>query len=161
MFSTDEKKIMKKLLGLAKKQKGLTGANPLTAAAVVKNNSIIAIGVHKGVGKEHAEVLALKKAGALAKGAKLLVNLEPCTHWGHNPPCTDFIIKCGISEVIYSTKDPNPKVRKNSAKIVLSKANISVREGLLRDDAIKLNEVFFKNKIKSQPFITAKIGMSF
>jgi diaminohydroxyphosphoribosylaminopyrimidine deaminase / 5-amino-6-(5-phosphoribosylamino)uracil reductase len=155
-----DKKIMKRLLQIAEKKKGISNPNPFTAAAVVKDGAIIAEGSHNKFGTPHAEALALIEAGKKAVGSKLYVNLEPCTHWGNNPPCTDLIIKAGIKEVVYAIKDPNPDVKRNPAKKILTNAGIKVRDGLLEDDALLLNEIFFKNKILNKTFVTAKIAMS-
>ncbi len=152
--------IMKTLLRLASKQCGRTAPNPVTAAAVVRDGQVISTGVHQGAGLPHAEIEALKKAGSSAKGATLYVNLEPCTHWGKTPPCTDAIIKAGIAKVVYAIDDPNPTVRKNPARQILEGAGIQVESGVMRDEALLVNEVFFKNQLFQKPFVTMKVGMS-
>ncbi|MCP4050928.1 MAG: bifunctional diaminohydroxyphosphoribosylaminopyrimidine deaminase/5-amino-6-(5-phosphoribosylamino)uracil reductase RibD [bacterium] len=159
-FSSFEINLMRQLLTMASKQKGKTCPNPVTASAIVKNDQVISKGAHIKFGTPHAEAIAIKKAGPLAKGADLYVNLEPCTHWGNNPPCTDLIIKAGIKKVVYCTKDPNPKVRQVSAKTILEAKGINVSEGLLKKEALLLNEVFFKNMSLKKPFVTLKAGMS-
>ena len=152
---------MRRLLRLANSQKGLTSPNPITAAAIVdKSGEIISEGVHSEFGGPHAEALAIKKAGIKAKGCTIYVNLEPCTHTGKNPPCTDLIIEAGIKKVIYAIDDPNPLVRKISAKTILNKAGIKVESGLLHEEALLINEVFIKNQTKKLPFVVMKVGTS-
>ncbi len=158
--SVFEKKVMKQLFKYASTHKGLTGKNPVTAAAVVKDNAIVSIGIHKGEGQPHAEVEALRAAGHHARGSALYVTLEPCTHFGKTPPCVNAILDSGITTVVYSINDPNPLVRKNPAKPLLEKAGIEVKENVLYEAALLLNEVFFKNQVQNKPFITLKVGMS-
>ena len=108
VFTDFETETMLSLIEMASGQRGKTFPNPMTAAAVISDNTVISIGVHQKAGDDHAEVVALKEAGNKTKGATLLVNLEPCTHIGRTPPCTEAIIKAGIARVIFSMKDPNP-----------------------------------------------------
>ena len=84
---------------LALRGKGTTSPNPMVGAVLVKNGKIIAQGWHKRTGGPHAEIMALKQAGAKARGAKLYVTLEPCFHFGRTPPCVDAIVRSGIQEV--------------------------------------------------------------
>ncbi len=134
--------------------------NPRTAAAVVKDDQILGIGRHPHAGAPHAEVLAIAAAGESAKGAKLFVTLEPCTHWGRTPPCVDAIVQAGISEVIYAVADPNPKVRASAATSYLEAHGIRVRAGLCENEAIRINAPFMKHISSEKPFVTAKIATS-
>jgi diaminohydroxyphosphoribosylaminopyrimidine deaminase / 5-amino-6-(5-phosphoribosylamino)uracil reductase len=102
----------------------------------------------------------LKNAGGESKGATLYVNLEPCTHYGKTPPCTEAIIKAGIKRVVYAMDDPNPLVRKNAAAGVLGAAGIEVISGVLAEEAIRINEVFVKNQKEKLPFVALKAGVS-
>ncbi|MFA5879043.1 MAG: bifunctional diaminohydroxyphosphoribosylaminopyrimidine deaminase/5-amino-6-(5-phosphoribosylamino)uracil reductase RibD [Candidatus Margulisiibacteriota bacterium] len=151
---------MKRLLKLAKAKQGISSPNPLVAAAVVKNDIVLAEGVHDKPGTKHAELIALEKAGNLAQGATLYVNLEPCTHYGKTPPCVNAIIKAGISKVIYAMEDPNVLVRKIPALKVLTDHNIDVAFGLLEKEALILNEVFVKNQKYQKPFVTLKVAQT-
>ena len=117
-FSQFEEELMRKLIELAKARKGFTHPNPVVAAAVYKDQSTISIGVHQKAGLDHAEVIALKEAGSLAKGASIMITLEPCTHYGGTPPCTKIIknrVKaCGryfLSLGLSSRKFPSPKFK--------------------------------------------------
>ncbi len=148
------------LLEKAKAQKGKTSPNPVTAAAVVQNGVVIAYGVHQGHGQPHAEVMALSAAGEAAKGSTVFVNLEPCTHYGRTPPCVKALIAAEVSEVVYAVDDPNPKVNMAPAGKILENAGIKVRSGLLKEEARRLNAVFFKNMQQNLPYVTLKAGIS-
>jgi diaminohydroxyphosphoribosylaminopyrimidine deaminase/5-amino-6-(5-phosphoribosylamino)uracil reductase len=102
---------LKKSLSLAKMGLGWTNPNPMVGALIVKNGKIIAKGYHKRAGLPHAEIEALRSARSSVKSSTLYTNLEPCNHFGRTPPCVEAIIKSGISRVVCSTLDPNPKVR--------------------------------------------------
>ena len=91
---------MTRALELAQRAQGLTSPNPLVGAVLVKDGKIISEGWHQKAGWDHAEIMALKKAGKHARGATLYVNLEPCCHFGRTPPCVDEIIKSGIKLVL-------------------------------------------------------------
>ena len=98
---------MREALRLAKYGRGSVNPNPMVGAVIVKNGKIIGKGYHKVAGGPHAEIEALKKAGAHARGATLYTSLEPCSHFGRTPPCADAIVACGIKRVVYAAKDPN------------------------------------------------------
>lgn len=150
---------MQKTIELAKKGAGYTSPNPLVGAVIVKNNEIIGKGFHKKAGSFHAEVNALKDAGKKTKGATLYVNLEPCNHFGRTPPCTEAIIKSGISRVVVGIKDPNPEVS-GSGISRLIQAGIEVKVGVLEKQAILLNEAFIKYITTNKPFVVAKIAQT-
>ena len=159
-FSQFEITLMRRLFKLAATKKGISNPNPVVAAAVVKDEHVIGIGVHDQYGTPHAEALAIKAATGNTQGSKIYVTLEPCTHWGKNPPCVDLIRDAGITEVVFAITDPNPKVRKSAAQDRLNAAGISVRHGILQEEAKQLNEVFFKNQTMNLPFVLGKYAMS-
>ena len=107
---------------------GVSRPNPAVGAVVVKDGLVVGRGRTQSPGNAHAEVMALRDAGELARGAALFVTLEPCCHYGRTPPCTEAIIEAGISEVYYAHADPNPAVRGKSRGI-LEAAGIKVYEG--------------------------------
>lgn len=150
---------MRKALELAEEARGSANPNPMVGAVVVKNGKIIASAYHKRPGSLHAEAIALRKAGRKAKGAALYVNLEPCAHIGRTPPCTDAIVRSKVRKVYCAMKDPNPL---NNGRGIdrLKKNKINVSAGLLRDEALKLNEVFIKYITKKMPFVTLKMAES-
>jgi diaminohydroxyphosphoribosylaminopyrimidine deaminase/5-amino-6-(5-phosphoribosylamino)uracil reductase len=150
---------MQKAIRLARKGTGSTSPNPLVGAVVVKNNKIISEGFHRKPGLAHGEAEALDKAGIYAQKATLYVNLEPCCHFGRTPPCLDKIIKAGIKRVVIATKDPNPKVNGRSIR-KLRDHKIEVTNGVCREEAKKINEVFFKNMKERLPFVVAKAAQT-
>ncbi|MCQ2124446.1 MAG: dihydrofolate reductase family protein [Fibrobacter sp.] len=108
---------------------GVSRPNPAVGAVVVKDGIVVGKGRTQRPGSAHAEVMALRDAGELARGAAIYVTLEPCCHYGRTPPCTKAIIDAGIAEVYYAHGDPNPVVRGNS-RAVLEAAGIKVYEGV-------------------------------
>jgi diaminohydroxyphosphoribosylaminopyrimidine deaminase/5-amino-6-(5-phosphoribosylamino)uracil reductase len=129
-------KFMSQALALAKKSEALARPNPSVGAIVVKNKKKVGEGSHKAAGNDHAEVIALKNAGKLSKGADLYITLEPCNHQGKTPPCTNSIISAGISNVYIAMKDPNPLV--NGLGIEHLKNNgINVFSGIMEEEAKK------------------------
>ncbi len=144
---------------LAKKGEGLTSPNPLVGAVITKNNKVIAKGYHRRYGLAHAEVEAIKSAKEDLKGATLYINLEPCCHFGKTGPCVDEVIKSGIKRVVISTADPNPQVKGKSIK-KMRRQGIKVDLGLAKKEALKLNEIFFKNMKAKKPFVVAKLAQS-
>ena len=107
---------------------GISRPNPAVGAVVVKDGIVVGKGRTQRPGNAHAEVMALRDAGQLARGAAIYVTLEPCCHYGRTPPCTKAIIEAGISEVYFAHADPNPLVRGKSRSI-LEEAGIKVFEG--------------------------------
>ncbi|MEI7998619.1 MAG: bifunctional diaminohydroxyphosphoribosylaminopyrimidine deaminase/5-amino-6-(5-phosphoribosylamino)uracil reductase RibD [Candidatus Omnitrophota bacterium] len=150
---------MQKAFELAQRGKGSTSPNPMVAAVIVKNGRIIAEGFHKRCGGDHAEVDAFKKAGLNAKGATLYVTLEPCSHVGRTPPCTDAIIKAGIKKVVIGVLDPNPVNHGKSIKI-LRHAGIEVESGFLKEELTLMNKVFNKYITKCLPYTVAKCAQT-
>ena len=150
---------MRLALSLAKKGEGKVSPNPMVGAVLTKNGTMIAQGYHRYFGGPHAEVEAIEKARAKAKGATLHVSLEPCSHWGKTPPCTQKIIKAGIKKLIAATLDPNPL---NSGRGIeeLQKGGIETEVGILKEEAEKVNEAFFKFMGKRIPFVIVKAAAS-
>ena len=108
---------------------GVSRPNPAVGAVVVKDGIVVGKGRTQRLGSAHAEVMALRDADELARGAAIYVTLEPCCHYGRTPPCTKAIIDAGIKEVYFAHADPNPVVRGNSRKI-LEEAGVRVFEGV-------------------------------
>ncbi|MFP4466859.1 MAG: bifunctional diaminohydroxyphosphoribosylaminopyrimidine deaminase/5-amino-6-(5-phosphoribosylamino)uracil reductase RibD [Candidatus Goldiibacteriota bacterium] len=150
---------MKRALEIAGLAEGKTSPNPMVGCVVVKNKVIISEGYHKKAGKPHAEIEALKKAGNKAKGASLYLNLEPCSHYGKTPPCTDAVIKAGIKKVYCAMKDPNPAVS-GRGFLKLKKAGITVKNGIMKKEAKELNKVFIKNMKMNLPYVRLKTAIS-
>jgi len=150
---------MQKALELAQKAEGRTSPNPMVGAVIVRENQIVGSGYHRKAGTPHAEVHAIREAGSLAQGADLYVTMEPCNHTGKTPPCSVAIIKAGIKRVFVAVRDPNPLV--NGQGIATLRAHgIEVVEGIMENEARKLNEVFFKYIVHRTPFVALKTALS-
>ena len=158
-FSFKDRKYMRIALNLAKARNGLTGGNPSVGSVIVRNDKIISIGQTGYNGRPHSEYNAIKNSFEKLNGSKMYVTLEPCNHYGKTPPCTNSIIKSGISEIIYSMDDIDNKVKGKSFKI-LSKKKINVKKGLLKNEAKSLYESYIKNRNKKLPYVTGKIAVS-
>jgi len=150
--------LMQKCIKLAEKGEGQVSPNPLVGAIVLdKDGNIVGEGYHQKYGEAHAEVNALNQAGEKARGGTIIVNLEPCSHFGKTPPCADLIIKKGIKKLIVGMIDPNPKVSGNGIQ-KCKDAGINVQTGILEDKCKELNEIFLKNQTQKKPFIALKIA---
>lgn len=148
---------MKRCLDLAKKGLGNTLSNPLVGSVVVFNGEIIGEGYHRRFGESHAEVNAINsvKVKTLLKKSVLYVNLEPCSHSGKTPPCTDLILKSGIPLVVIGTIDSSSKsAGKGITK--LKNSGCKVRVGILEDESRFLNRRFFTFHEKKRPYIILK-----
>jgi diaminohydroxyphosphoribosylaminopyrimidine deaminase/5-amino-6-(5-phosphoribosylamino)uracil reductase len=154
---TQHEKYMQLALNLAKKAKGKCAPNPMVGAVVVNDGEIVGTGYHQKAGEPHAEVIAIGEAGKKAEGATIYVTLEPCSHHGKTPPCTDLIIKSNIKKVVFSIYDPNELV--NSQK-KLEESGIEVKTGILAEQAFALNETFFIRQILKRPLISLKLATS-
>ena len=150
---------MRQTFKLAKKACGRTSPNPMVGAILVKDGKVVGKGYHKKAGEPHAEINAINDAGDLSKGADLYINLEPCSHHGRTPPCADAVIKAGIKKVFIAIEDPNPEVAGSGIKR-LREAGIKVETGILKDEALILNEVFIKHVTTGMPFVTLKAASS-
>ena len=150
---------MKRALTQARKGHGNTGPNPLVGALVVRDGQVVASGYHARVGEAHAEVVALKAAGTEARGADLVVTLEPCSHHGRTPPCVDLIVQSGIRRVVVGALDPNPRERGRGIAL-LRERKIEVLVPVEDEACRKLNEPYFKYITSGLPFVTAKLACS-
>lgn len=157
-MQTDNSKIfMKRALDLARLGIRSVYPNPMVGAVVVKNGKIIGEGYHKKYGEAHAEVHALnsvKNKEELLKST-LFVTLEPCSHYGKTPPCSDLIIQHKIPKVVIACKDIFAKVDGSGIQ-KLKKAGIDVSLGLMEKEAIELNKRFFTFHSKKRPFVILK-----
>ncbi|MSS78384.1 bifunctional diaminohydroxyphosphoribosylaminopyrimidine deaminase/5-amino-6-(5-phosphoribosylamino)uracil reductase RibD [Anaerococcus sp. WCA-380-WT-2B] len=153
----NDKYYMKKCFDLALKAKGRVLRNPLVGAVLIKDGKIISEGYHHGYGMIHAEIDCFNNLKEDPKGASLYVNLEPCSHYGKQGPCTKEIIKRGIKKVVISNLDTNPKV--SGIKELLDNG-IDVVTGILEDEGLKLNEKFFFNIKYNRPLIALKYAQT-
>lgn len=150
---------MRLALQLAKKGCGWTAPNPMVGAVIVKNNQIIGQGWHEKYGEAHAERNALASCTENPEGATMYVTLEPCCHYGKQPPCVDAILKAGIHRVVIGSSDPNPLVSGKGIS-VLRAGGITVTENILREECDRLNEVFFHYIQTRRPFVVMKYAMT-
>lgn len=142
-------------ISMASKSIGQTGINPVVGCVIVKDGRIVGLGAHLKRGENHAEVNAVRMAGHECEGATAYVTLEPCSHYGKTPPCSDLLIEKKVVRVVVATLDPNPLVAgRGIAK--LRQAGIEVTVGVKQQEAILLNEVFNKYIVKKMPYVVMK-----
>src|SRR5882672_10848789 len=132
---------MRRALELAARGRYSTQPNPRVGAVVARDDEIVGEGWHERAGEAHAEPIAIRAAGARARGGTIYVTLEPCNHHGRTPPCVDVLLAAGIRRVVYAIADPNPRVN-GAGAARLHAAGVVVESGLLADDAQELNEGF-------------------
>jgi diaminohydroxyphosphoribosylaminopyrimidine deaminase/5-amino-6-(5-phosphoribosylamino)uracil reductase len=152
-------KFMQRALTLAANARGRTSPNPLVGAVIVQGDHVVGEGYHQKAGEAHAEIHALNQARREARSGILYVTLEPCCHWGKTAPCTQAIIRAGISSVFAAHIDPYPKVAGKGIR-QLEAAGISVNVGLCEAEARRLNEIYIKYIQTEQPFVILKSAMS-
>lgn len=159
MTPTDER-FMRRALELAARGGNRTAPNPLVGALVVRNGRIVGEGYHHAFGGPHAEVNALRTAGPRARGATLYVTLEPCSpHPKKTPPCTELILRSGVSRVVAALRDPNPLVHGRGLSI-LRRAGIRVATGAGAAGALELNAPFIKVHERGLPYVAVKWAMT-
>lgn len=150
---------MRLALQLAEKGRGWTAPNPMVGAVVVKDGRIIGQGWHERYGEPHAERNALAACTETPEGATLYVTLEPCCHYGKQPPCVDAILEAGIRRVAVGSDDPNPLVSGKGVRI-LREHGVEVTKHILREECDRLNEVFFHYIRTKRPFVVMKYAMT-
>ncbi len=158
-FSAADYGHMAEALRLAERGLYTTDPNPRVGAVVVKDGKVIGRGFHRKAGEAHAEVLALKEAGAAAHGATLYVTLEPCSHQGKTPPCADAVKAARIARVVAAMTDPNPKVSGQGFEI-LKGAGIEVALGLMENESRALNPGFISRMTRGRPWVRSKLAVS-
>jgi len=151
---------MDRALALAERGRGRTSPNPLVGAVVVSSGGAVeGQGFHERAGEPHAEVHALDMAGARARGATLYCTLEPCCHVGRTGPCVERIVDAGITRVVASIEDPNPKVRGRGFAF-LREHGVDVEVGLGASQATKMNQPFLTLVREHRPFVILKAATS-
>ena len=150
-------KYIKRCIKLAKNGLGATYPNPLVGSVIVHRDSIIGEGWHQKAGGPHAEVNAVNsvKDESLLKKSTIYVSLEPCSHFGKTPPCSDLIIAKGIKKVVIGTVDPFAEVAGRGIK-KLMEAGCEVQVGVLEKECQDLNKRFFTFHQKKRPYIILK-----
>ncbi|WP_338069527.1 bifunctional diaminohydroxyphosphoribosylaminopyrimidine deaminase/5-amino-6-(5-phosphoribosylamino)uracil reductase RibD [Stella humosa] len=156
---SDDVRHMRAALALADRNLGRVWPNPSAGCVIVRAGRVVGRGWTQPGGRPHAEVEALGRAGAAARGATVYVSLEPCCHWGRTPPCTDALTAAGVARVVYAVDDPDPRVSGKGAER-LRAAGIDVRSGVLAAEAEALNEGFFRRMQDGRPLVTLKVATS-
>lgn len=146
---------MARALQLAARGLYTTTPNPRVGCVIVKDGAVIGEGWHQRAGEPHAEVHALAAAGAAARGATAYVSLEPCSHHGRTPPCTEALIRAGVARVVAAMRDPNPMVAGDGIGM-LTLAGIQAEVGLLEADARALNAGFISRMSRQRPWVRLK-----
>jgi len=155
----EDVRYMRRALRLA--VKGLRGCppNPAVGCLIVKEGRVIGEGFHARAGEPHAEVMALREAGAEARGATAYVTLEPCSHHGRTPPCAPALVEAGVERVVAAVRDPNPCVAGRGLAI-LRGAGITVDESVCEPQARRINRGFFSRFERGRPWVTLKLAAS-
>ena len=159
-------RFMTTALELAEQGRGTTSPNPLVGCVLVQpahpgadHGAIVGRGHHAVAGGPHAEVVALEAAEGFARGATAYVTLEPCSHHGRTPPCTDALIEAGVAKVVVATLDPDPRVRGRGVER-LRAAGIPVEVGVLADLAEAQNEPYLTAQREGRPWVLYKTATS-
>lgn len=158
-YTASDSRFMEMAFAEARKVKGRTLPNPAVGAVIVKGGQVVGKGGTRPAGRAHAEIVALEKAGAKARGSTLYVTLEPCSHHGRTPPCADAVVAAGVKKVVIAVRDANPLVSGDGIRI-LEKAGIEVKVGLREDDARLFYEGFFFFIRHGRPKVHVKIAQS-
>jgi diaminohydroxyphosphoribosylaminopyrimidine deaminase/5-amino-6-(5-phosphoribosylamino)uracil reductase len=158
-FSAADSAFMARALRLAARGIYTAHPNPMVGCVVVRDGKIVGEGWHEVAGEAHAEINALRAAGAGARGATAYLTLEPCSHEGKTPPCAPALIEAGIGEVVIAMEDPFPAVSGNG-RAALEAAGIPVRSGLMKEAAETLNAGFLSRVQRGLPFVRLKVASS-
>lgn len=161
MQETKEQQLffMRWAIELGEKGRLTAPPNPWVGCVVVKDGEILGEGYHVAPGEKHAEVIALEKAGKLAKGATLYVSLEPCVHQGRTPPCVNILVDSGIRRVVIPLLDPDHNVSGKGVKY-LQQAGIDVVVGIGAEDAARSLQPYLHHRKTKRPFCLLKAAMS-
>jgi diaminohydroxyphosphoribosylaminopyrimidine deaminase/5-amino-6-(5-phosphoribosylamino)uracil reductase len=154
-----DQRFMALALALGRRGQGRSWPNPAVGAVIVKDGVIVGRGWTQAGGRPHAEIEALKRAGEAARGATLVVTLEPCSHHGKSPPCADAVISAGIARVVSAIEDPNPEVA-GQGHARLRAAGIIVDVGAGAAEAARDHAGHFRRIRDKRPHVTLKLAVS-
>jgi diaminohydroxyphosphoribosylaminopyrimidine deaminase / 5-amino-6-(5-phosphoribosylamino)uracil reductase len=153
-------RFMRRAIELAERGRGLTSPNPMVGAVIVApGGEVVGEGFHERAGAPHAEVEALRAAGARARGATMYVTLEPCSHQGRTPPCAPAVVAAGIARVVVAVGDPNPLVS-GQGFAELRQAGVEVITGVGAAEVERQNRVFLTAMRARRPHVILKAGMT-
>jgi diaminohydroxyphosphoribosylaminopyrimidine deaminase/5-amino-6-(5-phosphoribosylamino)uracil reductase len=150
---------MRRALKLARATVGLASPNPQVGCVLVRNGVVVGEGAHFYDERDHAEIVALKRAGEMARGANAYVTLEPCSHHGRTGPCADALISAGVARVVAATVDPNPTVSGRGIERLRS-AGVEVVVGVCEREAREVNDAFARFIRSGRPLVTLKAAVS-
>jgi diaminohydroxyphosphoribosylaminopyrimidine deaminase/5-amino-6-(5-phosphoribosylamino)uracil reductase len=150
---------LRRAYALAELGRGTTSPNPLVGCVLVRNGEMVGEGYHARAGLPHAEVVALRDAEDAAAGATVYVTLEPCTHQGRTPPCTDALLSAGVGQVVIGTRDPNTSVSGGGAQ-VLRAGGVEVRFAADPSPFLEQNEAWVASLDSGRPFVRVKAAVS-
>jgi diaminohydroxyphosphoribosylaminopyrimidine deaminase/5-amino-6-(5-phosphoribosylamino)uracil reductase len=160
VFSVEDHRHMAQALRLARRGEFSTSPNPAVGCVVVDaQGAVVGEGWHAKAGEPHAEVFALRAAGAATRGATVYVSLEPCAHFGRTPPCADALLAAGVTRVVVAMRDPNPRVNGGGLQ-KLEQAGVATASGLMEKEARELNRGFVSRMERGRPWVTLKLAMS-
>lgn len=157
IFSAADHAAMARALQLAAQGLNTTSPNPRVGCVLVRDGAVTSEGWHRRAGEPHAEIHALRQAGAGARGATAYVTLEPCSHFGLTPPCADALIAAGVARVVAAMEDPNPLVA-GRGMARLRAAGIITEHGLLETEARELNIGFASRMTRGRPWLRLKLA---
>ena len=160
MFSIPDHEFMARALQLARRGLYTTTPNPRVGCVLVRDGRAVGEGWHEKAGEAHAEVNALRVAGAAARGATAYVTLEPCAHFGRTPPCIDALRAAGVARVVAAMQDPNPLVA-GKGLAELGASGVDVSSGLMEAEAHELNIGFVSRMTRGRPWLRLKVAASF
>ena len=161
MQESEEQQLFFMRWGIQLAEKGRCSAppNPWVGCVIVRDGQMLGEGYHESAGKPHAEVVALEKAGALARGATAFVSLEPCAHQGRTPPCVEALIGAGIRQVVIALLDPDPRVS-GKGVAALRAAGIEVTVGIGKEDATHSLRPYLHQRSTQRAYCVLKSAMS-
>jgi diaminohydroxyphosphoribosylaminopyrimidine deaminase/5-amino-6-(5-phosphoribosylamino)uracil reductase len=159
MSSEPDRRYMRRALELAERGLYTTTPNPRVGCVIVLDGEIVGEGWHERAGEPHAEVKALRVAGAKAQGATVYVTLEPCSHHGRTPPCDQALISARVARVVAAMRDPNPLVGGRGLEAIRA-AGIAVESGIMQNEALELNVGFVARMTRGRPWMRMKVAAS-
>jgi diaminohydroxyphosphoribosylaminopyrimidine deaminase / 5-amino-6-(5-phosphoribosylamino)uracil reductase len=152
-----DERYMRRALRLAERGRGRTAPNPVVGAVLVKGGRVIGEGWHRALGEDHAEAMALARAGRRARGATLYVTLEPCAHVGRTPPCVDAIIRAGVARCVVAVRDPHRLVNGRGLR-GLRRAGVRVDLGVCAAEARRMLGGYLLANMRRRPRVTWKVA---
>ncbi len=159
-MTSDDTTAMRAAIAAAAGVRARTSPNPWVGAVIVSaDGAIVAVGATEPPGGRHAEIVALDTAGHAAAGATLVCTLEPCSHHGRTPPCTDAIIAAGIRRVVVGVTDPDVRVA-GAGIDALRQAGIDVEVGILADEVEAQLAAYLHHRRTGRPYVICKLAMS-